>query len=144
MYCSNCGKENDDGVAFCSQCGKSPKVAVKGSNTELAITLTIGLVQGCFRLVFVIMFWLTVIGGMVSGAKAAQGIYTIKNTEYSFLSKSSYSGNETDETSTMIIGGLIGLVGGFLVAVWIGGVVATLLKMDKNLQYLADKEKAKA
>ena len=23
MYCNNCGKANDDGVAFCSNCGKS-------------------------------------------------------------------------------------------------------------------------
>ena len=145
MYCSNCGRENDDGVVFCSHCGKSPhEVAVKGSNTELAINWTIGLVRRCFRLVFVVMFWLTVISGMVGGAQAAQGIYVLKNTEYGLFSKSSYSGNEGGKLVYKIVGGALGLVGGFLVAVWVNGVVIILLNMDKNLQYLVDKEKAKA
>jgi len=134
MYCSNCGKENDDSVAFCAHCGKSPNEVVatdKGIEratgfAKKATDFTVNLVQRCFPWVFAAMFWLTVIGGMVGGAKTAQGLYY-------------YRGDD----GAMIIGGLIGLVVGFLVAVSVNGVVATLLKMDKNLQYLADKEKTK-
>jgi len=145
MYCSNCGKENDDGVAFCSQCGKSPTgMAVADKEPMMVTGFTVDLIRNCFPWVFAAMFWITVIGSMIGGAKAAQGIYTVMSTTYSIMSKSDYSGNEAGAFGAMIIGGLIGLVSGFLVAVYVNGVVATLLTMDKNLQYLADKEKAKA
>ena len=85
-------------------------------------------VRDCFPWVFAIMFWLTVIGGMIGGANVAQGLLF---REYE------------DKIGAMLIGGAIGLFVGFFVAVWTNGVVATLLKMDANLQYLADKEKAK-
>jgi len=39
MYCSNCGKENDDNVAFCSSCGKSQNdVAIIDENKKMIAT----------------------------------------------------------------------------------------------------------
>jgi len=127
MYCRNCGKENDDGVAFCSLCGKSPnEVAVTDKDPKAGFTVE--LIRNCFPWVFAAMFWLAVIGGMIGGANIGRNL----------------AGYSDDKTTYMLVGGAIGLVVGFLIAVWSNGVVATLLKMDKNLQYLADKEKAKA
>jgi len=48
--------------------------------------------------------------------------------------------NEDLKTLAPLVGGLLGLIIGFLIAVSINGVVATILKMDENLQYLADRE----
>ena len=128
-YCSNCGRGNDDGAVFCAHCGKSPtEEAVKDKDTKVATGFTVELIRTCFPWMFAFMFWLTVIGGMIGGAKVAQGLYPR---------------NYDDEIGTLVVGGLIGLVVGFITAVWANGVVATLLKMDRNLQYLADKEKAK-
>jgi len=42
----------------------------------------------------------------------------------------------------MISGGFLGLVGSFLLCVLADGIIATLLKMDENLQFLVDKEKS--
>ena len=136
MYCCNCGKESADGIAFCLHCGKSPNEVVATNNdtkttdkdVKKAINWTVNLVRGCFPWVFAIIFWLTVIGGMIGGGTA--GKEWDKN-QYRYSS------------SGMVVGALLGLVGGFLIAVSINGVVATLLKIDENLQYLADKEKAK-
>jgi len=133
MYCQNCGKENDDGVVFCSQCGKSPHaVTVTDTGAKAETGWTVELIRNCFPWVFVVMFWLSVGGAMIGGAKIARGLYALSNP---------YDSGGGD--GAMVVGGLIGLICGFIVAVWAGGVVATLLKMDRNLQYLADKEKAK-
>jgi len=85
---------------------------------------TIGMIKNHFRWIFALMFWFTVIGAAIGGVVIG------------------YSHPYAD-ASTIITGGVIGLVAGFLIAVWAGGLVATLLNMDENLQYLADKEKAK-
>ena len=93
-------------------------------NVTKTTSFTVDLVRGFFPLIFAIMFWLIVIGSMVGGAKI-------------FYESSRHSGG------AMVLGVLLGLLCGFLVAVWINGVVATLLNIDGNLQYLADREKAK-
>ena len=105
---------------------------------------TIGFVRKCFPWIFAIMIWLTVIGGMIWGAET--GGFGFCNHVLWNNGIRIYS----DEVPYMIIGGAIGLVGGFLVAIWTSGLVATLLKMDEiiqymdtNLQDIADKGKAK-
>jgi len=127
MYCSNCGKENNDGVAFCSHCGKSPNgVAINYRQISTDwMKWTMGVVWGCFPWISVAMFWLIVIGSMMGGAKTAQDLYV-------------FGGG----IGAMVFGGLIGLLSGFIIAVWASGIVATLLEINKNLQRLADKEKA--
>ena len=132
MFCANCGSNVENDVVFCPNCGKSPnEVVTTDKDTKIAVGFTVELIRNCFPWVFAAMFWLTVIGGMAGGAKTAQSLYD------------AFSRYGDNEAGAMVLGGLIGLVVGFLGAVWGGGVVATLLKMDKNLQYLADKEKAK-
>ena len=88
---------------------------------------TIYLIRTCFPWIFAIMFWLIVFGGMVSGAKTAMD----------------FADKKSEETIAAVLGGLFGLIGGFIVAVWAHGVVAAILNMDANLQYLAEREKAK-
>jgi len=133
--CRYCGQENDDGVVFCSHCGKSPAgiVLADCENPKTAVNwTTVGLIQDCFPWVFTVMFWLTVIGGMIGGVQVAQGLYALSNP---------YGKGGGD---VIVVGGLIGLIIGFIIAVWSNGVVATLLEINKNLKCLADKEKTKA
>ena len=101
---------------------------------------TIRMVKESFPYMVAIIFWFTVAGSTIGGAKVAQGLYVAVNTSYSYSHGDSYSGDKAGESSAMLLGGLLGLCGGFLIAIWTGGIAAILLTMDKNLQYLADKE----
>ena len=114
----------------------------KGNNIMLGI---IGLVEKCFPWVFALILWLIVIGGAVGGIKTAESLYAVKRTVYDSYGRERYSvvNHESDKSSYIIVGGAIGLISGFLAAVLVGGVVTTLLQIDENLQYLADKEKAR-
>ena len=68
------------------------------------------------------------IGGVISTAKVSGVLWR---------------GNEDEKIVAIILGGFLGLIVGFLFAIWTNGVVAAILNIDANLQYLADKEKAK-
>ncbi|MCL1856450.1 MAG: hypothetical protein FWF84_02245 [Kiritimatiellaeota bacterium] len=103
---------------------------------------TVDLIRTCFPWVFAAMFWLTVIGGTIGGVKMAHGLYVAKNMLYSSYGGSRYGGSEGGVLGAMVVGGVIGLIVSFITAVWANGVVATLLEINKNLKYLADKEKA--
>jgi len=118
-----------------------------GNNKQVGFS-TIGLIRNWFPWLFVIMIWLTVIGGMICGvmigielASATSIPHFASSSDPNFIAK--VNAQDLREISYPILGGVIGLVGGFLVAVWVGGIIATFLKISENLQYLVDKEKAK-
>ena len=102
----------------------------EGNDKQVGFS-TIGLIRDWFPSIFALMFWLNIIVATIGGAVVAHGISAIINN------------NRADEIFCAILGGIIGLIVGFLVSILANGIVATLLKMDENLQYLVDKEKAK-
>jgi len=109
------------------------------------------MVREWFPWVFALSLWLIVLGGAVKGGEYARDLYVTQNMSYSrdyssrshglYQEKKSYKGDEGGKTLYTIVGGIGGLIGGFLVAVLAGGFVATVLTMDENLQYLNDKAK---
>jgi len=71
MYCSNCGAENDDGVAFCAKCGKSPnEVVVKNEDKKMENYPLINLSSKLFYPMFELVLWLFLIIGTVGGGIA--------------------------------------------------------------------------
>ena len=75
MFCVNCGKENDDGVVFCSNCGRPPKGVAVQRNTFPLTNFT------AFAIFMVIMFSDDPYGGFVLWAIAsivgAFGLYKL-------------------------------------------------------------------
>jgi hypothetical protein len=68
MFCANCGTENDDGVAFCSKCGKSPnEVVVKNEEKKMENYPLINLSSKLFYPMFELVLWLFLIIGTVGG-----------------------------------------------------------------------------
>jgi len=75
MFCANCGAENDDGVAFCSKCGKSPNgVVVKNEEKKMENYPLINLSSKLFYPMFELALWLFLIIGTISGGIAGYWI----------------------------------------------------------------------
>jgi len=75
MYCANCGTENDEGVAFCAKCGKSP-TGVVGNNQERKMENypLINLSSRLFYPMFELVLWLFLIIGTIVGGIAGYWI----------------------------------------------------------------------
>jgi len=126
--CDKCGLELKDRELPCPYCEAMKLSKIEYNTIEFS---TIGLIRACFPWVFVVMFWITVIGGMIFGTNIVKNLSLLNNS------------SEVEKTIAVVLGGLVGLIGGFIVAVLTNGVVAAILNMDANLQYLAEREKAK-
>jgi hypothetical protein len=93
MFCANCGAENDDGVAFCSLCGKSPnEVVVKNEEKKMENYPLINLSSKLFYQMFELVLWLFLIIGTVGGGiagfwigKLISGYYNDKGSVGAFL-----------------------------------------------------------
>ena len=120
------GANEGDGKMDNSNSESPNEVVVNDMNFKVKSSWTIGIVRYCFPWVFSVSFWLLVIGSIIAGVNFSRII--------------SIGLNEDLKTLAPLVGGLLGLIIGFLIAVSINGVVATILKMDENLQYLADRE----
>jgi hypothetical protein len=71
MYCIHCGTKNDDGVAFCSKCGKSPdEVVIKNEERKMSDYPLINLSSKLFYPMFELVLWLFLIIGTVVGGIA--------------------------------------------------------------------------
>ena len=124
--CETCGRKLRDRETPCPYCD-AKKTFTTITNKYYKQNGMIEFIRMCFPWVFSVMFCFFVIGGMASGAAIGRSL-------------ASYKG---DWIGYMTLGGMIGLVIGFFNTVWVYGIVATILKIDENLQYLADKEKSK-
>jgi len=76
MYCSNCGAENDDSVAFCAKCGKNPNdVVAKDEDKNMANYPLINLSSRLFYPMFEFALWVFLIIGTIGGGVAGYWIY---------------------------------------------------------------------
>ena len=111
MFCVNCGKENDDGVVFCSSCGKPPKgVAVSQRNTYPLTNFT----AKSFNVLFEVILWVILIGGVVVGG--------IIGYQASFLLRADLT----------FLGILIGGAASFVQVILLGGLVSLFIKLVNN------------
>jgi len=117
MYCANCGAENDDGVAFCSKCGKSPIGDTTIVNQQSGYFLS-NLTAKLFSLLFEINLWITLIGGIVVGGILGKT-----------LSPHSYRG---DNFGYIFAGIILGGIAGFITVIFEGGLVSLFIKLVNN------------
>jgi hypothetical protein len=117
MICVNCGTENDDGVAFCSNCGKSPNaVALKVVNQQNSYPLS-NLTANLFRVLFEIILWIILIGGFVGGGILFYNI----NSDWKFWG--------------IVLGGIIS----FVIIILTGGLVSLFIKLVNNTEEIKKK-----
>jgi len=124
MYCANCGAENDDGVAFCSKCGKSPTGDTIIVNQHSGYFLS-NLTAKLFSLLFEINLWITLIGGFVVG-----GILGKTLASYSY-----------DNADYIFIGTILGGIAGFITIIFEGGLVSLFIKLVNNTDEIKKKLK---
>ena len=128
MYCSNCGAENDDGVAFCAKCGKNPNdAAVKDEGKKMANYPLINLSSKLFYPIFEMGLWLSLIIGTVGGGVA--GYYIGQLISYRNAGGFAFLG--------VIIGFLIAFFGNIIFA----GLTSIFLKMNENIGKLSKDQK---
>jgi len=128
MYCANCGAENDDGVAFCSKCGKSPTEDTIIVNQHSGYFLS-NLTAKLFSLLFEISLWITLFGGFIGGGILGK-----------FLAPHSYYRN--DNSGGYIFAGIIlGGIAGFITIILTGGLVSLFIKLVNNTDEIKKKLK---
>jgi len=98
----------------------------------------IGFARKYFRKLFTIFLWIIAIAATIGGLGmgAAGG----------FAAGEEIGGDVLGVILMIVgapIGGVLGWLVGLFLVIQIGGFMATFLEMGENLQYLADKEKAK-
>lgn len=121
MFCVNCGTENDDGVVFCSNCGKSPKeVVVNQQNQSSGYPLTKFLAKS-YSVLFEIILWIILIGGIIVGGIIGNQIGQLIQSDLTFLG--------------IIIGGTVS----FIHIVLIGGLVSLFIKLVNNSEEIKKK-----
>jgi hypothetical protein len=127
MYCANCGTENDDDVAFCSKCGKSPTdAAVENKNSKMANYPLINLSSKLFYPMFEMGLWILLIIGTMGGGIA--GYYIGRSIDR-------YDGGGPG----VFLGIIIGFIVSFLGMVNSGGLISIFLKMNENIEKLERK-----
>jgi len=93
-----------------------------------------------FRRFFVFSLWLTMVISTVGGSILGYYIgYFSSNYRFDY----SYSTHRVDYNYAIlgaITGGILGLLVGLLYIIIFGGLIATFLKIDANLQKLVDRE----
>jgi len=126
MFCANCGTENDDGVVFCSNCGKSPKGDISSNrsvntNDQVDAGGILGFTKNAFRGFMGFILWINLIVLAIGGGIGGYWIGRLIN----------YREGGGRGAS---LGVIIGLVLGLISDVILGGFVATIINIDVNIR----------
>jgi len=126
MFCENCGTENDDGVVFCSNCGKSLKGDVNSNrsvnaNDQVNAGGILGFTKNAFRGFMGFILWVSLIVWTIGGGIG--GYYIGRLISYR-------EGGGTGAFLGVIIGLIIGLISDII----LGGFVATIINIDVNIK----------
>jgi hypothetical protein len=109
-----------DGAGFRQEKnGRAMTLSVKGNSM-------VGFVKSAFRSFFGVFLWIILILCAIAGGVIGSGM--------------TY-GDSMDSIAGAFIGGIVGLIVGLLTDIIGGGLIATILSMDENLEYLANKMK---
>ena len=124
MFCANCGTENDDGVTFCSNCGKSTNGEANSSikeNAQVDAGGILGFTKNAFRGFMGFILWINLIVFTVGGGIGGYWLGRLINYR---------EGGGTGA----FLGVIIGIVVGLMVDVILGGFVATIINIDVNIK----------
>lgn len=66
-FCTKCGAQNDDGLAFCSSCGASLNGEVAGEKKPFNVLALIGMIAGILACIWC---WFGGLGGVLLGIAA--------------------------------------------------------------------------
>ena len=121
MFCGNCGTENSEGTAFCSNCGKSPSAAAEGKDTKMVNYPLINLSSKLFYPIFEAWLWFNVIACTIGGGIIGNLLSSRRDN---------YTG----------IGVFVGLIAGFLTTIISGGLISIFLKINENIGKIEQKK----
>jgi len=131
MQCIKCKQEISENDSFCSHCGANKYLTTAAKYAGLTNSGGIlEFVRKIFKKVYAVLLWLSLIIITISSAI----------TGWSIGYAMGYSNNIQILTGLIgiIFGLLIGALIGGLVVIIVGGLIATFLKIDVNVQRISD------
>jgi len=133
MYCANCGAENNDGVAFCAKCGKSPT----GENKEYEQKSgpMVRFVRNAFRKYLEAILWINLIVFTIGGWNTGNTIKEIVE----LVMKELVGNRKFNASGYPFLGAFLGIIIGLLINIVLGGLIATITNMDDNIEKLEKK-----
>ena len=131
MQCIKCKQEISENDSFCSHCGTNKYLSTAAKYAGLTNSGGIlEFVRKIFKKVYAVLLWLSLIIITISSAI----------TGWSIGYAMGYSNNIQILTGLIgiIFGLLVGALIGALVVIIVGGLIATFLKIDENVQKISD------